>query len=75
MKFVAWLPQPDGSFIQEKIPGSNNYQALLTGWRVFRVACIMLSLIGKTALSAYHQWIEISHHSGQMSGTWCARRR
>ena len=58
MKFVAWLPQPDGSWLRKEIPGPGNYQAWVTCWRVFRVACLMLQLIGETALSAYQQCIE-----------------
>ena len=58
MEFVDWLPQPDGSYIRKEIPGPSNYQAWRTCWRVSRVACIMLALIGETALSAYQQCIK-----------------
>ena len=58
MKFVAWPPQPDGSYIRKEIPGPSNYQAWLTCWRVSRVAYIMLALIGDTALPAYQQCME-----------------
>ena len=53
MKFMAWLPQADGGFIRKEIPGPANFSSWEVGWKVFRVACIMLSIVCETALAIY----------------------
>ena len=58
MKFVAWLPQPDGTYIKKDIPGPANFSSWLTSWRVFRTACIMLDVVAECALTRYSKRIE-----------------
>ena len=43
MKFVAWLPHPDGTYLKEDIPGPANFSAELTSWRFFRIRQTPLS--------------------------------
>ena len=58
MKFVAWLPQPDGTYLKKDIPGPANFASWLTSWRVFRTACIMLDVVAECALTRYSKRVE-----------------
>ena len=57
-KFRAFLPIGDGSFVMRELPGPQNLQQWLVSWRVFKVACISLSLVTLAALLLYEKVIE-----------------
>ena len=54
-KFLAHIPQPDGSWLAKEIPGPQNFEAWGFCWRVFRCAAIQIDVLRETALSRYHQ--------------------
>ena len=53
LKFTAWIPQADGSFLKKEVPGPANLASWKSSWGVFRVACIMLQCVVEIALSKY----------------------
>ena len=57
-KFRAFLPIGDGSFVMKELPGPQNLQQWLVSWRVFKVACMSLSLVTLAALLLYEKVIE-----------------
>ena len=56
-KFMAFMFQPDGSWINKEVPGPNNFEAWDFCWSVFRVAAVMLDIIPEVALSKYRACI------------------
>ena len=54
----AFLPIGDGSFVMKELPGPQNLQQWLVSWRVFKVACVSLSLVTLAALLLYEKVIE-----------------
>ena len=57
-RFTAYLPQPDGSWLAKEIPGPANFQAWLSCWEGFRVACLMLKVAHEMPLDRYKRKIE-----------------
>ena len=64
MKFVAWVPTGDGSFLRKEIPGPENISALMVPWKVFRVTALMLQIIAEMALQRYRENME------RLAGLW-----
>jgi hypothetical protein len=57
-KFMNWVPDGEGGYQSHEIPGPENHDMWLIGWRVFSAACIMLRIISAAALEAYEARIE-----------------
>ena len=57
-KFVAQIPQTDGSWVTKEIPGPQNFEAWGFCWKVFRCSCIQLDIVREAALSRHYQNIE-----------------
>lgn len=57
-KFRVYHPLGDGSHMMRELPGSQNFQQWLTSWRVYKVACLMLSIASLASLQIYEKAIE-----------------
>ena len=57
-KFRVYHPLGDGSYIMRELPGPENLQQLLTSWRVYKAACLMLSIARLASLQIYEKAIE-----------------
>ena len=57
-KFWNWIPDGEGGCLSQEIPGPENYQVWLIGWRVFATACVMLRIGSTSALEAYETRME-----------------
>ena len=57
-RFRVYTPLGDGSFLQKDLPGPGSFQAWMSSWRVFRVACLMLNVATLSALENYARHIE-----------------
>ena len=57
-KFRVYYPLGDGSCMMRELPGPQNLLQWLTSWRVYKVACLMLSIASLAALQAYEKTIE-----------------
>ena len=57
-RFRIYTPLGDGSFLQKDLPGPGSFQAWMSSWRVFRVACLMLNVATLSALENYARHIE-----------------
>ena len=58
VKFQTFMLVGDGSFVMKELPGPQNLQQWLVSWRVFKVACVSLSLVTLAALLLYEKVIE-----------------
>ena len=56
-KFVAHLPQADGSWLSKEIPGPQNFHVWGYCWNTFRCCAIMLAILKEAALMAYFRTI------------------
>ena len=52
-KFRVYYPLGDGSYIMRELPGPQNAQQWLTPWRVYKVACLMLSIASLASPDTY----------------------
>jgi hypothetical protein len=57
-KFRVYHPLGDGSHMMRELPGSQNFQQWLTSWRVYKAACLMLSIASLASLQIYEKAIE-----------------
>jgi len=57
-RFRNWIPDGEGGYLSQEIPGPENYQVWLIGWRVFTTACVMLRIVSTSAFEAYETRIE-----------------
>ena len=57
-KFRVYHPLGDGSYIMREPPGPENLQQLLTSWRVYKAACLMLSIARLASPQIYEKAIE-----------------
>ena len=58
IKFRAWLPSGDGTYICRELPGPANYMQWLAAWQVLAVAALRLQIVSRAALDAYQRHIE-----------------
>ena len=57
-KFRVYHPLGDGSYMMRELPGPQNLQQWLTSWRVYKAACLMLSISSLASLQIYEKAIE-----------------
>jgi len=57
-KFRVYHPLGDGSYMMRELPGPQNLQQWLTSWRVYKAACLMLSISSLASLQVYEKAIE-----------------
>ena len=57
-KFRVYHPLGDGSYMMRELPGPQNFQQWMTSWRVYKAACLMLSIASLASLQVYEKTIE-----------------
>ena len=58
LKFRAFHPVGDGSYVMRELPGPQNMMQWTTSWRVFRTACLRLDIVSLSALQVYERNME-----------------